>query len=77
MPYLGRNPYQGNFSDLNGGKLIFEAILSKLKGKEKFNINDLEIDSQLIEKIFTSSGNGTFQQPAFKQGIKFIIQWNS
>ena len=25
MPYLGRNPDQGNFSDLNGGKLIFDA----------------------------------------------------
>ena len=36
----------------NENRLVFEAILSKLKEKEKFNINDLEIDSQLIEKIF-------------------------
>ena len=38
------------FTDEN--RLIFEAILFKLKEKEKFNINDLEIDPQLIEKIF-------------------------
>ena len=38
------------FTDEN--RLIFEVILSKLKEDEKFNINDLEIDPQLIEKIF-------------------------
>jgi len=36
----------------NENRLVFEAILFKLKEKEKFNINDLGIDSQLIEKIF-------------------------
>ena len=36
----------------NENKLVFKAILSKLKEKDKFNINDLGIDSQLIEKIF-------------------------
>ena len=38
------------FTDEN--RLIFEAILSKLKENEKFTINDLQIDAQLIEKIF-------------------------
>ena len=38
------------FTDEN--RLIFEAILSKLKENEKFTINDLQIDTQLIEKIF-------------------------
>ena len=36
----------------NENRLVFEAILFKLKEKEKFNINDLGIDAQLIEKIF-------------------------
>ena len=25
MPYIGRNPDKGNFSDLNGAKLILDA----------------------------------------------------
>ena len=25
MPYIGRNPDKGNFSDLNGAKLIIDA----------------------------------------------------
>ena len=33
-------------------KLVFDLILSKLKGGEKLTIQDLEIDSQLIDKIF-------------------------
>ncbi len=36
----------------NENKLVFDAILLKLKEKNKFNMNDLEIDNQLIEKIF-------------------------
>ena len=30
MPYIGAKPDKGNFSDLNGGKLIIDH-LSKLK----------------------------------------------
>jgi len=37
------------FSDEN--KLIFEAILSKLKSDEKFTIQEIAIDPQLIDKI--------------------------
>jgi DNA primase len=33
-------------------KLIYEAILSKLKSGEKFTIQELSIDSQLVDKIF-------------------------
>ncbi len=36
----------------NENKLVFKAILSQLKEQDEFNINDLGIDSQLIEKIF-------------------------
>ena len=38
------------FSDEN--KLIFDVVLSKLKSGEKFTINELDVDSQLIDKIF-------------------------
>jgi len=33
-------------------KLIFDAVLSRLKNDDKFMIDDLSIDSQLIDKIF-------------------------
>jgi DNA primase len=36
----------------NENKLIFELILSKLKMVEKFKLNDLGIDEQLVERIF-------------------------
>ena len=36
----------------NENKLVFDAILSKLKNGDKFAINDLSIDGQLIDKIF-------------------------
>ena len=36
----------------NENKLIFEAILLKLKNKEKLTLNDLKIDSQIVERIF-------------------------
>jgi DNA primase len=36
----------------NENKLIFDAILFKLKLGEKLAINDLEIDNQLVDKIF-------------------------
>ena len=36
----------------NENKLVFDAILSKLKNGDKFAVNDLSIDSQLIDKIF-------------------------
>ena len=36
----------------NENKLVFDAILSKLKNGDKFVVNDLSIDSQLIDKIF-------------------------
>ena len=36
----------------NENKLVFDAILSKLKNGDKLEINDLSIDSQLIDKIF-------------------------
>ena len=37
------------FTDLN--KQIFEKIISKLKSGKKFSIEQLDIDSQLIDKI--------------------------
>ena len=33
-------------------KLVFDAVLSMLKSDDKFTIDDLSIDSQLIDKIF-------------------------
>ena len=36
----------------NENKLVFDAVLSKLKSGEKFTMNELPIDSQLIDKIF-------------------------
>ena len=36
----------------NENKLVFDAVLSKLKSGDKFTINELSIDSQLIDKIF-------------------------
>jgi len=36
----------------NENKLVFDAILSKLKNGDKFAINDMSIDGQLIDKIF-------------------------
>ena len=36
----------------NENKLVFDAILSKLKNGDKFMVNDLSIDNQLIDKIF-------------------------
>ena len=36
----------------NENKLVFDAVLSKLKSDEKFTMNELLIDSQLIDKIF-------------------------
>ena len=36
----------------NENKLVFDAVLSKLKSDEKFTMNELPIDSQLIDKIF-------------------------
>ena len=35
----------------NENKLIFETILSKLRSGEKFKIQEIEIDPQLIAKI--------------------------
>jgi DNA primase len=36
----------------NENKLIFDVILLKLKSGEKLSINNLEVDTQLIDKIF-------------------------
>ena len=36
----------------NENKIIFDLILSKLKTGEKFKIDTLEVDKQLIERIF-------------------------
>ena len=36
----------------NENKLVFDAIISKLKSDDKFTLNDLSIDKQLIDKIF-------------------------
>ena len=43
-------------------KLVFDAVLSRLKNDVKFTIDDLSIDSQLIEKIFkfAVAGPGIF-----------------
>ena len=32
---------------------------------------------ELLEKVFTTSGNYTFHQESFKQGAQFTIPWNS
>ena len=32
--------------------MVFDAVLSRLKNDDKFMIDDLSIDSQLIDKIF-------------------------
>ena len=39
----------------NENKLVFEAVLSKLKNSNNFLINDLSIDKQLIDKIYKFS----------------------
>ena len=36
----------------NENKLIFDAILSKLKSGKKLALNDLEIDNQIVDRIF-------------------------
>ena len=36
----------------NENKLVFEAILLKLKSAEKLVLNDLEIDNQIVDRIF-------------------------
>ena len=36
----------------NENKLIFEVILPKLRSGEKFEIKDIKIDAQLVERIF-------------------------
>ena len=36
----------------NENKLVFDAVLSRLKSGDKFTINNLSIDRQLIDKIF-------------------------
>ena len=36
----------------NENKLVFDTVLSRLKNDDKFTINDLSIDHQLIDKIF-------------------------
>ena len=36
----------------NENKLIFEAILSKLKNNDKLTVDDLSLDPQIVEKIF-------------------------
>ncbi len=38
------------FTDEN--KLIFDSILAKLKIKDKISLNDIDVDKQLIDKIF-------------------------
>ena len=38
------------FTEIN--KQIFEKIIDKLKLETKLSINDLDIDSQLVDKIF-------------------------
>ena len=35
----------------NENRLVFDAVISKLKSGKKFNINELSIDGQLIERI--------------------------
>ncbi len=36
----------------NENKLVFEVILSKLRSEEKLVLNDLQIDHQIVDKIF-------------------------
>jgi len=51
-------------------KLVFDAVLSMLKSDDKFTIDDLSIDSQLIDKIFKFASikhilNNHFHQKVF------------
>ena len=36
----------------NENKLVLDLLLNKLKSGEKFSLNDLNLDSQLINKIY-------------------------
>ena len=36
----------------NENIIVYEAVLSKLKQKERFALSDLDIDNQLLDKIF-------------------------
>ena len=36
----------------NENQLVFDAVISKLKSGDKFSIDDLSIDKQLINRIF-------------------------
>ena len=36
----------------NENKLVFDLLLNKLKSEKKFSLNDLNLDSQLINKIY-------------------------
>ena len=33
-------------------KLILEEVINKIKNQEKFSLNDLKIDQQLIERVY-------------------------
>ena len=33
-------------------KLILEEVVNKIKNQEKFSLNDLKIDQQLIERVY-------------------------
>ena len=63
MPYLGRNPDQGNFSDLNGGKLIFDADADTSITADTDDQLDIEIaganDFQLTANTFTVLSGST------------------
>ena len=60
----GENPQNSHSIDINfnlienvklftiENRLVFSLLLSKLKSEEKFSLNDLNLDSQLINKIF-------------------------
>ena len=63
MPYLGRNPDQGNFSDLNGGKLIFDADADTSITADTDDQLDIEIaganDFQFTANTFTVLSGST------------------
>ena len=63
MPYLGRNPDKGNFSDLNGAKLIIDADADTSITADTDDTIDIEIagadDFQFTANTFTVLSGST------------------
>ena len=63
MPYIGRNPDKGNFSDLNGAKLIIDADADTSITADTDDQIDIEIagadDFQFTANTFTILSGST------------------